>query len=152
MYAETGEPINLTCLLNTKEVDWHFKDKNLTTTIISNGLQLQVYQPIQQLLLLPKREHEEEEQQQQQQPLLKYRVTSDLAFTHSLTVFVQGEQDEGSYQCVDSVSESPVKKTIIVILSRLIFIVLDSLTQLKGECLQLKFYTYIFFQSSSKKA
>jgi hypothetical protein len=162
VYASIGETINLTCFLYTKEVDWHFKDKNLTTTIISNGLQLQVtQQPLfvssnnnnnnnnnnyiidddnfeqQQRRLRQrrrfqhdgdqggggggdrqKRRHSTRQQKpRQQQKLLKYKVTSDLHFTHMLGVYVQGEQDEGSYQCIDSVSETPVKKTIVVILS-----------------------------------
>lgn len=132
IYVDIGKTINLTCLLNLKEVDWHFKDKNLTTTIISNGLQLQVFQPI----YLPDNEGEEERQRQYQTDTvmyhlrqrdasienrkkytkLKYKVSSDLHFTHRLTLYVQGEQDEGSYQCIDSISESPVKKTIMVIL------------------------------------
>ena len=54
--------------------------------------------------------------------ILKYKVSSDQQFTHMLTLYVQGAQDEGSYQCIDSISESPIKKTIIVTLSNFIFI------------------------------
>ena len=128
LFVEIGETINLTCYLNTKEVDWHFKDKNLTTTIISNGLQLQVSQPI--IFDFENFDETIDETEISDNPTsifrmqrgnggqkLKYRVTSDLHFTHLLTVYVQGAQDEGSYQCIDSISESPVKKTIMVILS-----------------------------------
>ena len=50
----------------------------------------------------------------------KYRVSSDREMTHILSLYVQGQQDEGSYQCIDSKSESPIKKTIRVHLSKLI--------------------------------
>ena len=128
LYVDIGDTINLTCYLNTKEVDWHFKDKNLTTTIISNGLQLQVSQPVIFELGAQSEAQESPVFRSQQQQLeqretgsqkLKYQVTSDLQFTHLLTVYVQGAQDEGSYQCIDSISESPVKKTIMVILSNI---------------------------------
>ena len=45
-YVNIGDQINLTCNINTHEIDWHFKDTNLTTTILSYGLQLQIRQPI----------------------------------------------------------------------------------------------------------
>ena len=144
VYANIGDTINLTCYLFTKEVDWHFKDKNLTTTIISNGLQLQVMQPLfinnnnnnkrlkhrmihalndDYNLKKKKQRHDRNRNANTNNNFkqLKYKVTSDLHFTHMLGVYVQGEQDEGSYQCIDSVSESPVKKTIVVILSEFLF-------------------------------
>jgi hypothetical protein len=113
LYVNIGDTINLTCIIDTKEIDWHFKDNNLTTTILSYGLQLQVapqasssaaaqYNDFNDLLV---NEHQ------------KYKVTSDRQSIHMITVQVQGNQDEGSYQCVDSKSEIPVKKTIRVILS-----------------------------------
>lgn len=112
LYVNIGDTINLTCIIDTKEIDWHFKDNNLTTTILSYGLQLQVasqassaaaqYNDFNDLLV---NEHQ------------KYKVTSDRQSIHMITVRVQGNQDEGSYQCVDSKSEIPVKKTIRVILS-----------------------------------
>lgn len=42
-----------------------------------------------------------------------------MQFKHELTLYVEGRKDEGSYQCVDSTSDVPVKKTIHVILSKL---------------------------------
>ena len=51
--------------------------------------------------------------------LVKYKLSSDRRSTHTLTLYIQGKQDEGSYQCVDSKSETPVKKTIHVLLSKI---------------------------------
>ena len=139
VYASIGDTINLTCYLYTKEVDWHFKDKNLTTTIISNGLQLQVTQQAlhvnditnenrrlkhRAIMITNNNKKRLRHDRNRNTRLLKYKVTSDLHFTHMLGVYVQGEQDEGSYQCIDSVSESPVKKTIVVILSEFLFLFL----------------------------
>lgn len=52
-----------------------------------------------------------------QERLVKYELISDRHSTHVLKLYVQGTQDEGSYQCVDSKSEVPIKKTIVVYLS-----------------------------------
>lgn len=130
-----GEKVNLTCNIHTKEIDWHFKDKNQTTTILSFGLQLQVAQP---LLYELNNDNDLYDHQAgdlsgtetpdffysiQRSPkaarskLLKYQLSSDRQSNHVLSLYVQGVQDEGSYQCVDSKSDVPVKKTILVYLS-----------------------------------
>lgn len=150
LLVNTGDTINLTCHISTTEVDWHFKDRNLTTTVLSYGLQLQVAQPV---LFEPTVEdtrtdvnydvigddyqspddlfgtNDKASSNRLQQRntayshhsphMFKYRVSSDHELTHVLTVYVQGPQDEGSYQCIDSKSESPIKKTIQVYLSKL---------------------------------
>jgi len=133
MYVNEGDMINLTCLVNTREIDWHFKDKNLTTTIISYGLELQVIQPIyidgsfvnafngDSEIHYNKFNSMSRRSGTGQHRILKYKVTSDKQFSHMLTVFIQGEQDEGTYQCIDSKSETPLIKTIRVILSNLFF-------------------------------
>ena len=38
-----------------------------------------------------------------------------------LSIYIQDKQDEGMYQCVDSKSETPVKKTIKLILSKFFY-------------------------------
>lgn len=131
MYVDVGDLINLTCHVNTREIDWHFKDKNLTTTVISYGLELQVIQPIYidagffNAFNAESESHYEKFNKMSrrsgtgQHRILKYKVTSDKQFSHMLTVFIQGEQDEGTYQCIDSKSETPLVKTIRVILSKL---------------------------------
>ncbi len=140
-------------MINSKEIDWHFKDKNHTTTILSYGLQLQVTQPVlftaaadeTGASYLNRQENNQEEQDfydlhrnlngyergarnvaspssmLPQRRVAKYRVTSDRALNHVLTVYVQGAQDEGAYQCIDSKSETPIKKNIYVYLSKNIF-------------------------------
>lgn len=55
--------------------------------------------------------------------LFKYKVISDHNSFHLLSVYVQGKQDEGTYQCVDSKSETPIKKTIKLFLSKLFFLI-----------------------------
>jgi hypothetical protein len=126
MYVDVGDLINLTCHVNTREIDWHFKDKNLTTTVISYGLELQVIQPIyidtanpDPISTYDKFNKMSRRSGAGQHRILKYKVTSDKQFTHMLSVFVQGEQDEGTYQCIDSKSETPLIKTIRIILSKL---------------------------------
>jgi hypothetical protein len=120
IFASIGDTVNLTCNINTREVDWHFKDKNLTTTIISYGLQLQVAQPnIYDFEDFSNSFRLNDYDLRNDQQILKYRVSSDRQFTHMLSLYVQGEQDEGSYQCVDSKSEQPIKKTIRIVLSKL---------------------------------
>lgn len=131
LYANIGDTINLTCSIDTREIDWHFKDRNLTTTILSYGLQLQVapqpHQLFQQQIQYDLNDAKYNDyddatsssnykQDYHAQPV-KYRVSSDRQSIHMLTLYVQGNQDEGSYQCVDSKSEIPIKKTIRVILS-----------------------------------
>ncbi len=129
LFVNIGERINLTCNINTREIDWHFKDTNLTTTILSYGLQLQVRQPV---ILETKPEYNNyayntENYQFQDtgfdkrsEQILKYELSSDFQSRHQLRLFIEGSKDEGSYQCVDSQSETPVKKTIHVILSKFI--------------------------------
>jgi hypothetical protein len=128
LLVNIGDTINLTCNIQTKEIDWHFKDKNLTTTILSYGLQLQVASQSAQyeetFNSFKPGEYDDFQTKQDVslnagQQIVKYRVSSDRQSTHMLTVHVQGNQDEGSYQCVDSKSEIPVKKTIRVILSKI---------------------------------
>ena len=127
-----GDTINLTCILNIKEVDWHFKGKNSSTTILTYGLQLQVVQPVIYELSQPSQQQllnddDYLDSVQIYRPtrirnqLDKYKVSSDRQSHHMLTLYIQGSQDEGSYQCVDSNSETPIKKTIRVILSKLKF-------------------------------
>lgn len=138
IYANPGERINLTCHIHAREIDWHFKDKNLTTTILSYGLQLQVAQPFVPSSYdypntfgalfgdVEKDQTAESHHRHgslffpahKQERLVKYELSSDRHSTHVLTLHVQGSQDEGSYQCVDSKSEVPIKKTIIVYLSK----------------------------------
>jgi hypothetical protein len=134
VFVNVGDTINLTCIINTREVDWHFKDKNLTTTILSYGLQLQVRQPIIYDLndynTIKYSDYNNNNNQnfesnfneqlsifKRNEPIIKYKLSSDLEYTHMLTLYIQGSQDEGSYQCVDSKSDSPIKKTIRVSLS-----------------------------------
>ena len=38
-----------------------------------------------------------------------------------LSVYIEDKNDEGSYQCVDSKSETPIKKTIKLLLSKSLF-------------------------------
>jgi hypothetical protein len=122
--VSVGDTVNLTCNINTREVDWHFKDKNLTTTILSYGLQLQVAQPniydFEDFSKSFRFNDYDMQSSNEQQQVVKYKVSSDRQFTHMLSLYVQGEQDEGSYQCVDSKSEQPIKKTIRVVLSKLL--------------------------------
>jgi hypothetical protein len=115
--VSNGEHINLTCTINTDEIDWYFKDSNSTTNIISNGLRLQFVQHIHSALphKLTKNNNR----------FLKYQVSSDHNFKHILTVYVEGKKDEGIYQCIDSKSEVPVKRTIQMFLSKLNRIFLD---------------------------
>ena len=116
----------MTCFFNTEEVDWHFKDKNLTTTVLAYGLELQVSKQIllnnndQSFLNGNSFKYDEYDTQQPQQYIFKYKVGSDKQFTHMLTLYVQGTQDEGIYQCIDSKSENPIKKTISLVLSKFI--------------------------------
>jgi hypothetical protein len=131
IFANIGEKINLTCHIRAREIDWHFKDKNHTTTILSFGLQLQVAsQPsgsssgfdfadylngfggVDNDLFIASN----------QEKSVKYALSSDRHSTHVLTLHVQGPQDEGAYQCIDSKSEIPVKKTILVYLSKRLFL------------------------------
>jgi hypothetical protein len=133
LLVNVGDTINLTCKINAREIDWHFKDRNHTTTILAYGRQLQVTQPV--LFDVSRYEASDQELEdfddtkrdrvraarseatgRRLQP--KYRVTSDRAQHHVLTVYVQGAQDEGSYQCIDSKSETPIKKNIYVYLSK----------------------------------
>ena len=140
LLVNIGDTINLTCHINTREIDWHFKDKNLTTTVLSYGLQLQVAQPVLFDLVEDlstktgaggnydqydefEAPHENGRTQRNTafahtNHLFKYRVSSDRELTHVLSLYVQGAQDEGSYQCIDSKSETPIKKTIYVYLSK----------------------------------
>jgi VCBS repeat-containing protein len=103
IYVTSGELTNLTCFIQTSEIDWHFKDSNSTTYIISNGLKLQLIKPTKN-----------------EEFNLKYHVTSDERSYHMLSIYIQGKQDEGIYQCVDSKSETPIKKNIKLLLSKLI--------------------------------
>lgn len=131
IFANIGDKINLTCHIRAREIDWHFKDKNHTTTILSFGLQLQVAsQPsgsssgfdfadylngfggVDNDLFMASN----------QEKSVKYALSSDRHSTHVLTLNVQGPQDEGAYQCIDSKSEIPVKKTILVYLSKRLFL------------------------------
>lgn len=118
-YVNIGDAINLTCSIDTREVDWHFKDTNLTTTILSYGLQLQVRQKViynqNNDALTPANDYHFPSNLQSEQTL-KYRLNSDKLMNHQMTLYVESSKDEGSYQCVDSTSETPVKKTIHVIL------------------------------------
>lgn len=133
LFVNIGELVNLTCRINTKEIDWHFKDKNLTTTILSYGLQLQVAQPnldFSEYSASSSSSHVRYDQNYDYEseqnfrgpnvatPLVKYKLSSDRQNVHMLTLYVQGPQDEGSYQCIDSKSESPIKKSILVYLSK----------------------------------
>ena len=121
LFVDIGELVNLTCNINAKEIDWHFKDKNLTTTIISNGPYLQVEQshiPAENEVLLLDGGASPLTRRNSLSAALKYRLSSDRHSSHMLTLYVQGSQDEGSYQCIDSKSETPIKKTIRLILSK----------------------------------
>ena len=131
LLVNVGDTINLTCLINIKEVDWQFKDKNLTTTFLSFGPQLQVRQSIMYEAderaptdyLDDQHYHEHNSMfnnnKRNRMPIVKYRVSSSLVDqTHMLTLYIQGSQDEGSYQCVDPKSDAPIKKTIRVFLSK----------------------------------
>ena len=139
LFVNVGDQINLTCHIQSKEIDWHFKDRNLTTTILSFGLQLQVAQPIMYDLISAAaaepslmysdygsggdsffanmNDNERPASFIEPQKFVKYKLSSDRHSMHVLTLHVQGAQDEGSYQCVDSKSDVPVKKTILVYLS-----------------------------------
>lgn len=122
IYVNIGETVNLTCNIATREIDWHFMDMNLTTTILSYGLQLQVRQAVihnahnfqEQLNDYHFQELHYDNKLDEQ--VLKYKLNSDMQSNHQLTLYIESSKDEGSYQCVDSKSETPVKKTIHVIL------------------------------------
>lgn len=135
IYADIGDLINMTCFFNTEEVDWHFKDKNLTTTILAYGLELQVSKQIflsaddqiTKNLMKYEADYDVSRSNNNNQAayrfvrdsepfVFKYKVGSDRQFTHMLTMYVQGNQDEGIYQCIDSKSENPIKKTISLVL------------------------------------
>lgn len=123
IFVNFGDTVNLTCNIAIPEVDWHFKDTNLTTTILSYGTQLLVNQQIiynaDSLNSMLRNEHYQEVQYPSlEEETLKYRLSSDMQIKHQLTLYIEGNKDEGSYQCVDSKSEQPVKKTIHVILSK----------------------------------
>lgn len=124
IFVNVGDTVNLTCNIAIPEVDWHFKDTNLTTTILSYGTQLLVNQQIiynadNLNSMLRQSEHYQEVQYPSlEEETLKYRLSSDMQIKHQLTLYIEGNKDEGSYQCVDSKSEQPVKKTIHVILSK----------------------------------
>ena len=74
-----------------------------------------------------------------------------------LSVYIEDKYDEGSYQCVDSKSDTPIKKTIKLFLSKQIFLLfLGKLNYfcffiLENESNQLKvpiiliFFTYNLF-------
>lgn len=121
IFVSVGDTVNLTCNIAIPEVDWHFKDTNLTTTILSYGTQLLVNQAIiynsDHLKGMLGSEHFHDMQYPSlEEEILKYRLSSDMQAKHQLTLYIEGNKDEGSYQCVDSKSEQPVKKTIHVIL------------------------------------
>lgn len=164
IYAEIGETVNFTCNINAREIDWHFTDRNGSTTILSNGLMLIVQQPliydfsnigsiysksssssasssasarIAKHHGRPKHHNnnyyndnndidveseyqlnDDEITNANQKKILKYRLNSDFKSKHMLSLYVQGVQDVGAYQCVDSRSESPIKKKISLILSK----------------------------------
>ncbi len=151
-FVNIGERINLTCNINTREIDWHFKDTNLTTTILSYGLQLQVRQPVIHESRPEYKGHAHNIENYHFQDIgfdkrsgqvLKYELSSDFESRHQLSLFIEGTKDEGSYQCVDSQSETPVKKTIHVILSKLdskMFVVVIAL---------FKCFILIFVESNS---
>ncbi|RNA39193.1 hypothetical protein BpHYR1_009510 [Brachionus plicatilis] len=118
-----GDLVNLTCKVNTKEIDWYFMDTNKTTTELSKGLQLYVSDRINKKLEsqtfgLDEFMQEKSEIERQAKPLVKYKVTSDGLSMHTLTVYIESKRDEGSYQCIDSFSDSPLKKKITVHLSK----------------------------------
>jgi hypothetical protein len=122
--VDIGDQVNLTCYVNTNEIDWHFTDKNLTKTIISNGLQLQVpvlhyfednvysSNNINDLMMMRRRSPH------MANLPTKYKVSSDKRSIHMLTLFMQSAQDEGAYQCIDPKSENPTRKNIRIILSK----------------------------------
>ncbi len=122
IFVSIGDTVNLTCNIAIPEVDWHFKDTNLTTTILSYGVQLLVNQAIIYTAMDSNIINDENFQDIQypssNDEILKYRLSSDMHFKHQLTLYIESSKDEGSYQCVDSKSETPVKKTIHVILSK----------------------------------
>lgn len=118
-----GDLVNLTCNVNTKEIDWYFMDTNKTTTELSKGLQLYVSDRMRknfenQILDVEEFTLENNQIEIQRTPLVKYKVTSDGLSTHTLTVYIESKRDEGSYQCIDSFSDSPLKKKISVHLSK----------------------------------
>ncbi len=114
IYVSIGELVNLTCFIHTKEIDWHFKDYNSTTTnIISNGLQLQILKQISSTHSSFKEKNHKNN--------LKYKVSSDHNSNHMLSIYIEDKSDEGSYQCVDSKSDTPIKKTIKLFLSKFFF-------------------------------
>lgn len=125
IFANIGDKINLTCHIRAREIDWHFRDKNHTTTILSFGLQLQVAsQPSGSSSGFDFADYlngfggvdNDLFMSTNQEKSVKYALSSDRHSTHVLTLHVQGPQDEGAYQCIDSKSEIPVKKTILVYL------------------------------------
>jgi hypothetical protein len=147
LFVNQGDRVNLTCHIHAREIDWHFKDRNLTTTVLSYGLQLQVAQPVlfelnepvtSSSLSLFENDYNDDFESgdassasrmqrsntayavynHHPTQIYKYKVSSDRELTHVLTLYVQGVQDEGSYQCIDSKSENPIKKTIYVYLSK----------------------------------
>ncbi|CAF0824640.1 unnamed protein product [Brachionus calyciflorus] len=112
IYVNIGDLVNLTCKINNREIDWYFMDRNGTTTVLSNGLQLLVSNSIQRDLS----KNENDYDLSNFKSLVKYTINSDRETIHTLTVYVQGREDEGIYQCIDSISESPMKKIISVYL------------------------------------
>lgn len=122
-FVNIGDLVNLTCKVDTKEIDWYFMDNNKTTIELSKGLQLYVSDNIRknienQNVNFDKESMLENNIIEYQIPnLVKYQVSSDGLSTHTLTVYIESKQDEGSYQCIDSLSDSPLKKKILINLS-----------------------------------
>ncbi len=123
LYAANGEPVNLTCTINTDEIDWYFMNSNSTTKQISTGTRVQILKHVH--TALPKKLTKTNK-------FLKYRVNSDHNLNHILTVHVEGKEDEGVYQCIDSKSEKPVKRMIKLLLSK-IFVEVKYLRKLKKK-------------------
>ena len=119
LHVAKGSVVNLTCSIHTQEIDWYFKDINSTTNVISYGLQLLSVKPI--------RQNNDVEKRNSPVVLYKYRVSSDNHSHHMLTVYIQGKDDEGVYQCIDSKSDMPIKKTIRVALCKKIILKILSL-------------------------
>ena len=184
VFARVGQLVNLTCHFAGVEVDWHFKDTNLTTTVLAYAHELQVTKKVRvtstsstsssREAFVPTdnevddleadydeghRPSDEEEEAGGGDPghinrsfehdehndyddstwsetratrtrepasrlnayqlKAKYAVNSDKAMQrHVLSVLIEGSEDEGSYQCIDSNSDSPIKKNIYLFLSK----------------------------------
>lgn len=127
LFVNIGDLVNLTCKVNTREIDWYFMNNNRTTIELSKGLQLLVSDQIRksienQNVNLDKESMLENNEIEYQIPnLVKYKVSKDGISTHTLTVYIESKRDEGSYQCIDSFSDSPLKKKFLINLSNFVF-------------------------------